>query len=151
MGQVKPPVATREDIDNSGLQIIKSSDLPRLEEEGRVASNCVERVSHPGEPRDYLMLTPRFQCLICLEDYEADDDLRLMSCKHAYHKDCVDRWLQVGRNNCPACRTKVRPPPAILPLKILIFAIRAFPLPAIPRPHSCLVSSRSALYHKSST
>ena len=60
LGQVKPPVATREDIDNSGLQIIKSSDLPRLEEEGRVASNCVERVSHPGEPRVYLMLTPRF-------------------------------------------------------------------------------------------
>lgn len=48
LGQVKPPVATREDIDNSGLQIIKSSELPRLEEEGRVASNCVERVSHPS-------------------------------------------------------------------------------------------------------
>ena len=46
LGQVKPPVATREDIDNSGLQIVKSSELPRLEEEGRVASNCVERVSH---------------------------------------------------------------------------------------------------------
>lgn len=30
-----------------------------------------------------------------------------MTCKHAFHKDCVDKWLQVGRNNCPACRTKV--------------------------------------------
>ncbi|KZT67100.1 hypothetical protein DAEQUDRAFT_410989 [Daedalea quercina L-15889] len=88
LGQVKPPVATREDIDNSGLQIIKSSELSRYEGEGRVASNCVER------------------CLICLEDYEPDEDLRLMTCKHAYHKDCVDKWLQVGRNNCPACRTK---------------------------------------------
>ncbi|KAH9829668.1 uncharacterized protein C8Q71DRAFT_717942 [Rhodofomes roseus] len=89
LGQVKPPVATREDIDNSGLQIIKSSELARYEEEGRVASNCVER------------------CLICLEDYEPEDALRLMSCKHAYHQECVDRWLQVGRNNCPACRSKV--------------------------------------------
>lgn len=50
LGQVKPPVATREDIDNSGLQIINSSELSRLEEQGRVASNCVERVSRPSRP-----------------------------------------------------------------------------------------------------
>ncbi|KZT09097.1 uncharacterized protein LAESUDRAFT_537861 [Laetiporus sulphureus 93-53] len=89
LGQVKPPVATKEDIDNSGLQIIKSSELTRYEQDGKLASNCVER------------------CLICLDGYEAEEELRLMSCKHAFHKDCVDKWLQVGRNNCPACRTKV--------------------------------------------
>jgi len=87
LGQVKPPTATREDIDKSGLQIVKASELARLEEEGRVASNCVDR------------------CLVCLDEYEPDSDLRLMSCRHAFHKDCVDKWLQVGRNNCPACRT----------------------------------------------
>ncbi|OBZ71106.1 hypothetical protein A0H81_08618 [Grifola frondosa] len=89
LGQVKPPVATKEDIDNSGLQVIKPTDLQTYEQDGRVASNCVDR------------------CLICLDDYESDDELRLMSCKHAFHKDCVDKWLQVGRNNCPACRTQL--------------------------------------------
>ncbi|KAH9947616.1 hypothetical protein B0H21DRAFT_325550 [Amylocystis lapponica] len=88
LGQVKPPVATREDIDNSGLQIITRDELTHYEKEGRVSSNCTER------------------CLICLDDYEDDDNLRLMSCKHAFHKKCVDKWLQVGRNNCPACRTR---------------------------------------------
>ncbi|KAF7799383.1 hypothetical protein EIP86_010615 [Pleurotus ostreatoroseus] len=88
LGQVKPPTATREDIDKSGLQIIKASDLSRYEKEGRVQSNCVER------------------CLICLDDYDPDDDLRLMTCRHTFHKECVDKWLQVGRNNCPACRSK---------------------------------------------
>ena len=51
LGQVKPPTATREDIDKSGLQIVKASELPRLEEEGRVASNCVERVRIVSIPR----------------------------------------------------------------------------------------------------
>ena len=32
-----------------------------------------------------------------------------MSCRHAFHQTCVDEWLQTGRNNCPACRTTVRP------------------------------------------
>ncbi|KAJ3529237.1 hypothetical protein NM688_g7882 [Phlebia brevispora] len=76
LGQVKPPTATKEDIDKSGLQIIKASEVPRYEREGRLTSNCVER------------------CLICLDEYDSDDDLRLMSCRHAFHKDCVDKWLQ---------------------------------------------------------
>ncbi|KIP03742.1 hypothetical protein PHLGIDRAFT_31661 [Phlebiopsis gigantea 11061_1 CR5-6] len=88
LGQVKPPTATHEEVDNSGLQIIKASDLSRYEEEGRIASNCVDR------------------CLVCLDDYEPDHDVRVMTCRHAFHKECVDKWLTVGRNNCPACRTK---------------------------------------------
>ncbi|OJT15574.1 hypothetical protein TRAPUB_6321 [Trametes pubescens] len=88
LGQVKPQVATREDIDKSDLQIVKYSELEKYEREGRVSSNCVER------------------CLICLDDYQPEDDVRLMHCRHAFHQECVDKWMQVGRNNCPACRTK---------------------------------------------
>ncbi|KAI0366945.1 hypothetical protein BV20DRAFT_971251 [Pilatotrama ljubarskyi] len=88
LGQVKPQVATREDIEKSDLKTVKFNELEQYEREGKVASSCVER------------------CLICLDDYQPDDDVRLMHCRHAFHKDCVDKWLQVGRNNCPACRTK---------------------------------------------
>jgi Ring finger domain len=48
------------------------------------------------------------QCLICLDDYQPEEDIRVMSCRHAFHQTCVDEWLQTGRNNCPACRTTVR-------------------------------------------
>ncbi|KAG9009567.1 hypothetical protein FRB94_011984 [Tulasnella sp. JGI-2019a] len=88
LGQVKPPVASKEDIDRAGLQIIKAELLKQYESEGKVTSNTTDR------------------CLICLSDYEADEDLRIMSCKHVFHQGCVDKWLEVGRNNCPACRTK---------------------------------------------
>jgi hypothetical protein len=56
------------------------------------------------------------QCLICLDEYEPEDDIRVMTCRHAFHKSCVDKWLQTGRNNCPACRT-----PVCLSLAFLLF------------------------------
>ncbi|KAG2131821.1 hypothetical protein DEU56DRAFT_739862 [Suillus clintonianus] len=90
LGQVKPPTVSKEDIDKSGLEVIKANSLEEYANEGRVATNCVDR------------------CLICLDDYVPDDDLRILSCKHAFHQGCVDKWLQTGRNNCPACRSKVR-------------------------------------------
>lgn len=88
LGQVKPPTASKEEIDKSGLEVIKANSLEEYAKDGRVATNCVDR------------------CLICLDDYVPDDDLRVLSCKHAFHQGCVDKWLQTGRNNCPACRTK---------------------------------------------
>ncbi|KAN0130209.1 hypothetical protein V8E53_011966 [Lactarius tabidus] len=88
LGQVKPPTASKEDIDNSGLEIIRSGVLAEYEKIGRIAPICVDR------------------CLICLEDYDPEEDLRLLSCRHVFHRDCVDRWLETGRNNCPACRSQ---------------------------------------------
>jgi len=88
LGQVKPPTVSKEEIDKSGLELIKASVLEEYEKQGRVASNCIDR------------------CLICLDDYTPEDDLRVLTCKHTFHQDCVDRWLETGRNNCPACRSK---------------------------------------------
>lgn len=46
-------------------------------------------------------------CPICLVEYEDGDQLRcLPTCNHAFHKDCVDSWLQ-NNASCPACRTTV--------------------------------------------
>lgn len=45
IGQAKPPTATPEDIEKSGLQIIKSTDIPQYAAEGKVASSCIDRVS----------------------------------------------------------------------------------------------------------
>ncbi|CAM9983828.1 unnamed protein product [Scytosiphon promiscuus] len=42
-------------------------------------------------------------CAVCLLDYEAEDELRILPCKHAFHKLCVDRWLAINRR-CPICR-----------------------------------------------
>lgn len=88
LGQVKPPTVSKEDIEKSGLEVIKPSQVEQYEKENKIASNCTER------------------CLICLDDYQPEDEIRLMTCRHGFHKGCVDKWLETGRNNCPACRSK---------------------------------------------
>ncbi|KAF8260990.1 hypothetical protein EI94DRAFT_840772 [Lactarius quietus] len=90
LGQVKPPTATKEDIDNSGLEVIRPSVLAEYEKIGGIAPMCVDR------------------CLICREDYDPEVDLRLLAYRHVFHRDCVERWLETGRNNCPAYRSQVR-------------------------------------------
>ncbi|URD94403.1 RING-H2 finger protein ATL12 [Musa troglodytarum] len=47
------------------------------------------------------------ECAVCISKFNGDEVLRLLpKCKHAFHIDCVDRWLEV-HSSCPLCRCKV--------------------------------------------
>ncbi|KAI9296138.1 hypothetical protein K502DRAFT_289952 [Neoconidiobolus thromboides FSU 785] len=43
-------------------------------------------------------------CQVCLTEYVDKDALRILKCQHAFHTDCIDKWLTTGSNNCPVCR-----------------------------------------------
>lgn len=47
------------------------------------------------------------ECAVCLSKFEDIEILRLLpKCKHAFHIDCVDQWLE-KHSSCPLCRHKV--------------------------------------------
>ncbi|KAK1289618.1 putative RING-H2 finger protein ATL12 [Acorus calamus] len=47
------------------------------------------------------------ECAVCLSRFEDTEVLRLLpKCKHAFHIDCVDKWLE-SHSSCPLCRYKV--------------------------------------------
>ncbi|XP_062222434.1 brassinosteroid-responsive RING protein 1-like [Phragmites australis] len=49
-------------------------------------------------------------CIVCLERLEATDEVRrLGSCAHAFHRGCIDRWIDLGRLTCPLCRSNLLP------------------------------------------
>lgn len=39
-------------------------------------------------------------CVICLSEYEPDEVVRFLPCKHHFHKDCVDVWLRLDKACC---------------------------------------------------
>ena len=47
-------------------------------------------------------------CLICHEEYEAEDTVvTLQPCEHSFHLECVREWLAGSSDKCPTCRTAV--------------------------------------------
>ncbi|KAK1418561.1 hypothetical protein QVD17_27706 [Tagetes erecta] len=47
------------------------------------------------------------ECSVCLSAFEEIELLRLLpKCKHAFHIDCIDQWLE-NHSSCPLCRLKV--------------------------------------------
>lgn len=56
-------------------------------------------------------------CAICIDTLEDDDDVRGLTCGHAFHAVCLDPWLTSRRACCPLCKAdyytpKPRTPPA---------------------------------------
>jgi len=44
------------------------------------------------------------ECVICMEDYINNSDVRLLNCNHGFHPSCIDTWLTKCNYKCPVCR-----------------------------------------------
>ena len=57
---------------------------------------CVDHTIGVGE--DY-----EGECCICLAPFEANDQVRILPCRHSYHKGCIDHWFEQSIL-CPICK-----------------------------------------------
>ena len=81
----KRPTASAADIERSGLAKVRASELVHLRAAGRITENTSDK------------------CLVCLDDWQDEDECRILSCKHVFHASCVDQWLEHSSNSCPLC------------------------------------------------
>lgn len=61
------------------------------------------RKAMKGLPMPAVGKTRELGCMVCLEDFEVGDKLRMMPCSHSFHQRCIFRWLRISRQ-CPCCR-----------------------------------------------
>ncbi|KAI4887949.1 hypothetical protein NFI96_029658 [Prochilodus magdalenae] len=45
-------------------------------------------------------------CAVCIEGYKPNDVVRILPCRHLFHKCCVDPWL-VDHRTCPMCKMNI--------------------------------------------
>ncbi|XP_061482832.1 E3 ubiquitin-protein ligase RNF149 [Rhineura floridana] len=45
-------------------------------------------------------------CAVCIENYKPKDIVRILPCKHVFHRHCIDPWL-LDHRTCPMCKLDV--------------------------------------------
>uniref|UniRef100_A0A674K8R2 RING-type domain-containing protein n=1 Tax=Terrapene triunguis TaxID=2587831 RepID=A0A674K8R2_9SAUR len=53
-------------------------------------------------------------CAVCIECYKQNDVVRILPCKHVFHKACVDPWLS-EHCTCPMCKLNILKALGIVP------------------------------------
>jgi len=49
-------------------------------------------------------------CAVCLSGIGGGDEVRRLSnCRHAFHRGCLDRWMEHDQRTCPLCRAPLIP------------------------------------------
>ncbi|XP_073225962.1 uncharacterized protein [Cicer arietinum] len=62
---------------------------------GNAANDLKDRVEEKNEDG--------MRCAICLENFEATEEVMITPCNHMFHEDCLVTWL-TSKGQCPVCR-----------------------------------------------
>ncbi|XP_078165204.1 putative RING-H2 finger protein ATL36 [Carex rostrata] len=59
------------------------------------------------------------ECAICISEFIDDDILQLLpGCRHVFHTDCIDTWLE-NHVTCPVCRSNLSDPEVLAGKRLL--------------------------------
>jgi Ring finger domain len=85
----------RDSVVATKTRAIETADDEMSDDEDPIADAAVpeEILNAPGDT-----------CAICLDTLEDDEDVRGLTCGHAFHAACVDPWLSGRRACCPLCK-----------------------------------------------
>ncbi|KAL8230648.1 hypothetical protein R6Q57_000426 [Mikania cordata] len=45
------------------------------------------------------------ECVVCLNRFADGEQVRKLPCRHVFHKECFERWLDCLKLRCPLCRS----------------------------------------------
>lgn len=129
----------------SALERLHPSCRPQVFEAGPQEEAEDNNVENDGNPELTERRTRPKLCSVCLADFESGEFSRELPCKHVFHQQCIDSWLQ-RRWACPLCRQELpacglaqagagplAPPPTSIGAATMSSAPRAAPAAPAPR------------------
>ncbi|XP_060967678.1 RING-H2 finger protein ATL52-like [Cannabis sativa] len=97
----------RELIDGSGPIIGRPKG--GLDQKQLKAIPILNYSTGPGQPGQVEFRVEQSECAVCLGELEEKILVRLLpNCRHAFHVQCIDKWLSF-HPDCPLCRSLVYP------------------------------------------
>jgi hypothetical protein len=88
-------------------------DRPLIHDE---ESWCVLQPQPISSDGEVLIVPPKREvefCVICLEEFQNGDRLRVLPCDHSFHDGCISKWLSGSHSfdncftsGCPTCRKR---------------------------------------------
>lgn len=93
---VTTPATENQPQDNAAT----THAAPQVREEEEEDEDDPIRTAAPPE----MLSAPGDSCAICIDNLDDEDDVRGLTCGHAFHAACVDPWLTGRRACCPLCK-----------------------------------------------
>ncbi|KAL6479737.1 hypothetical protein MHYP_G00107700 [Metynnis hypsauchen] len=82
---------------------------------GDAAKKAISKLTTRTVKRGDKETDPDFNhCAVCIEGYQLNDVVRILPCKHVFHKMCVDPWLN-EHCTCPMCKLNILKALGIMP------------------------------------
>jgi hypothetical protein len=106
------PVLRREGLfDDSFFDILMSHGQPRPQqgqrglapEELATLPTAIFQEPQTNKKKSKDANEDKKGCVICLCDFQGGEEIRSLTCAHAFHKSCIDSWLS-QKGCCPICR-----------------------------------------------
>lgn len=102
------PSPTHSDNDTKGALVPYCSDKEEEQEEEEEDDDDNNDVDEDDDDEEYVLVNlaairEEMQCPICLGIIRKTRTV--MECLHRFCRDCIDKSMRLGNNECPACRT----------------------------------------------
>jgi len=107
--------ASTDDVKNSNRpyptisQTEECANTAGVEDAEQQQQHCTSGLEEAEQGLVTVALDEEITCPICLEPLKLGEEVawsKLKKCHHAYHYECITKWLFEGNMHCPVCRDR---------------------------------------------